>query len=211
LTNVTGVPFDALWLDTLQRICGLAAHEVKGALNGVSVNLEVVRSRAAKPDVPAANVSKFANSASEQLDVVIAMAEALLGLSRPPREPVQPAAIATQVGALLVPAARADGRSLALEALFDDSRVTSADGSVVRIVVASCLLGAMEQSSDARCRAESGSMRPVLRIESCDGGILSVSPDVVAAATSAGIEIVAESSAITISFPRESGEVAETA
>jgi len=36
---------DVLWLDTLQRICTRAAHELKGALNGVSVNLEVVRSR----------------------------------------------------------------------------------------------------------------------------------------------------------------------
>ena len=48
---------DALWLETLQRICGRAAHELKGALNGASVNLEVVRSRATRAEALASSIS----------------------------------------------------------------------------------------------------------------------------------------------------------
>src|SRR5436189_3677566 len=100
---------DALWLATLHRICGRAAHEVKGALNGVSVNLEVVRSRSEKPDAAASAVKQYANSASTQLDSVIDMAEALLALGRPAREPVELAVMIRRFDALLGPAAKADG------------------------------------------------------------------------------------------------------
>ena len=53
---------DALWLDTLQRICTRVAHELKGALNGVSVNLEVVRSRSERQDAPASGVARYAGA-----------------------------------------------------------------------------------------------------------------------------------------------------
>src|SRR5213075_1063560 len=97
---------DALWLDTLQRICTRAAHELKGALNGVSVNLEVVRSRSERPDVQASAVAKFASSAAEQLGAVIAMTDALLWLARPSREPVDIGAVIRRLDALLALVAR---------------------------------------------------------------------------------------------------------
>ena len=81
---------DALWLDTLQRICGRVAHELRGALNGVAVNLEVVRSRSTKSDARASSVSTFAEAAANQLEPVMSMTEALLALgniSTP--EPIQ--------------------------------------------------------------------------------------------------------------------------
>src|SRR5881397_3033593 len=92
-TPPSGMPatstIDALWLDTLHRVCARAAHELKGALNGVSVNLEVVRSRAARPDAPASAVSPYANSAVDQFDIVIEMSVALLSLGRQARSPVE--------------------------------------------------------------------------------------------------------------------------
>ena len=42
-----------LWLAMVQRLMGRAAHDVKDSLNGVAVNLEVIRSRAARADAPA--------------------------------------------------------------------------------------------------------------------------------------------------------------
>ena len=39
-----------LWLAVVQRLMGRASHDVKDSLNGVAVNLEVIRSRAARPD-----------------------------------------------------------------------------------------------------------------------------------------------------------------
>ena len=42
---------DAMWLATLQGICARAAHELRGALNAVAVNLEVARSRSERHGV----------------------------------------------------------------------------------------------------------------------------------------------------------------
>src|SRR5437762_998561 len=53
---------DELWLAVQQEICGRAAHEIKGALNGVSVNLEVVRSRAGQGK-PADAIQRYADAA----------------------------------------------------------------------------------------------------------------------------------------------------
>src|SRR4051794_28248808 len=106
---------DARWLDALHRLVGRAAHEVKGALNGVSVNLEVTRSRALKPEVMASAVAPFANAASDQLDIVIALTDALLALTRPAREPVEIAGETRRIVILLGAAARADGKQVTIE------------------------------------------------------------------------------------------------
>jgi signal transduction histidine kinase len=193
---------DSLWLATLNRITTLAAHEVRGALNGVSVNLEVVRSRAARADVPASNVERFAHAAADQLDAVITLTEALLALARPAREPVDVARAVGQLNALLAPAVRTNGRQLTVEGAFDDPSLTSAGGSAVRGAIGGCLLAAIEASADVRLHPAGGGSAPVIRIESCDGSTWMVGPDIIAVAAAAGIHIVAEMSAATISFPR---------
>jgi hypothetical protein len=198
----SGPGTEALWLDTMQQICSRAAHEVKGALNGVSVNLEVVRSRAEKPDAPASNVAKFANAASEQLETVIAMTVALLWISRPIHQPVELARVVSHLDVLLAPAAKADGRRLAADGAFGQLGTTSADGEAVRLAIGGCLLAATDASADVQYRAVTQEAGPVIRIESCDGAALSVGQKIVAAVASAGIHIGAEPAALFISFPR---------
>ncbi|MBA3891230.1 MAG: hypothetical protein H0X64_11945, partial [Gemmatimonadaceae bacterium] len=88
---------ERLWLETLQLVTARVAHELKGALNGVSVNLDVVRGRSEQPGQPASAVAPFAVAAATQLDAVIDMNEALLALGRRPREPVDVAAVVRQV------------------------------------------------------------------------------------------------------------------
>lgn len=78
----------SLWLVTLQRAIGRASHDVKDALNGVSVNLEVIRSRAARPDTPASAVASFSESAGQQLERLTSLLEAVLALGRAERTPV---------------------------------------------------------------------------------------------------------------------------
>src|SRR3954469_6535780 len=78
---------EGLWLATLQRALGRASHDVKDALNGVAVNVEVVRGRAAKPDALAASVVPFAEAAAQQLDRLTTLVEAVLALGRPERHP----------------------------------------------------------------------------------------------------------------------------
>src|ERR1051326_7842423 len=106
---------DELWLDVLQQVSARTSHELKGALNGVAVNLEVVRSRSAKPDAAAVAVAPFAASAGDQLDAVVGMTEALLKLARPPREPVDIRETLDSLGSPGAPSARADGGSLRIE------------------------------------------------------------------------------------------------
>ena len=192
---------DVLWLDTLQRICTRAAHELKGAWNGVSVNLEVVRSRSERSSSPASSVAKFASSATDQLGMVIAMADALLSLARPAREPVDIGAILRRLEALLASAARADGHRFELRGSIDEIGVTSAIGNAARMVLGSSLLAAIDASSDVECDVRSGASA-VVRIECCDGTAPTLDADVIAVAAEQGIALRAESSVISISFPR---------
>ena len=199
---------DALWLETLQRIVARAAHEVKGALNGVSVNLEVVRARAEKPDNPASAVARYATVASEQLATVISMTEALLALARPMHEPVDAAVLVRRLGALLVPAARAGGGELQLVEPMPEALV-AADASVARLVIGAALLAAVEAGSGGRasCRVVGGDA-PGIRLESA-GGPLPIDETVLQAARDARVQIDVEQSGISISFPRHGGRAVE--
>ena len=76
-----------LWLLTLQRAVGRASHDLKDALNGVSVNLEVIRSRSARPDAPASAVAKFADAAGHQLERLTTLLDAVLALARADQSP----------------------------------------------------------------------------------------------------------------------------
>jgi len=211
---------DELWLEMLQRLCGRLAHELKGALNGVSVNLEVVRSRCEQPSTPAAAVGKYANAASDQLGVVIAMTDALLALGRPERDTVDVGIVIRRIESLVGPAARADSRRLEVDPGVADLGPTSARGNAVRLAISAVLLGATAASAHVVCRAanpgsegkapragsrtENQAAGPVVYVESCDGSTLqeALEPRVVDAAAGAGIHIQAAPSAITVSFPR---------
>jgi signal transduction histidine kinase len=194
---------DAQWLAALQRLVGRVAHELKGALNGVSVNLEVIRSRAEKASAPASSVEGFAVAAAGQLDLVIALSESLLGLNRPAREPVNIGVETRRVAILLGAVARADGRRLTIDdAAFETLGVTTATGSAVRFAVTECLLAAVESKTNIHCVAIADSTAPSIRIETSEGGTIAVAQDSVIAARDGGIHIKAESSAVFINFPR---------
>ena len=87
--STSAAPADAgvLWPVALQRALARAAHDVKDALNGVSVNLEVVRSRASRADAPASAVAPFAEAATQQLERLTALLDAVLALGRSERGP----------------------------------------------------------------------------------------------------------------------------
>jgi len=145
---------DELWLATLQDVVNRAAHEVKDALNGVSVNLEVVRSRAARAGTDAASLGSFANAAADQLEAVTARAEAVLYLARPAKDPVDVAVVLKHLAALLVPATRANGGRLTVE-VGPSSAPTTAPGQPTRLALAAGLLALIKEGG-GRCRLESG-------------------------------------------------------
>jgi hypothetical protein len=196
---------DELWLDVLQRVCARTAHELKGALNGVAVNLEVVRSRSSRPDAAAASVATFASSAADQLDAVVDMSEALLALARAPREPVDVCDTVACLTSLLAPSARADGGSLRVELPSRDVAGTTVRtrGNVVRLVIGASLLTALSRKGDIRCKVNAGE-EMVVHVECADAeGPLELPPDVLAAAATTEITVHSEGHSILLAFPRD--------
>lgn len=191
---------DALWLATLQRLCGRAAHDVKGALNGVSLNIEVVRSRSEKPG---ATVAPYAHAAADQLEGVISMTEALLWLVRSASPGLDVGAVVAKIDALIGASARSDSRRFEVDRSVEAVGTTAADGNVVRLAVAHCVLAALDASADVRvASAISGEGDASLQIECRDGAALATDPELVDIAERAGIQVRAEQSAIFIRFPR---------
>jgi hypothetical protein len=189
---------DELWLDVLQQISARTAHELRGALNGVAVNLEVVRSRSARSDAAALSVAPFASSAADQLDAVVGMSEALLTLDM--NETID------RFVSLLSPSARADGCSLRLEGASRETTAVAvrAPGNVVRLAIGAALLAALARKGDIRCKVDVGD-DVVVHIEFADaeqGGPLELSPDVSAVADAAGIRVHAEGQSMALTFPR---------
>ena len=133
------IDLDRLWLRTLEDVVNRAAHEVKDSLNGVSLNLEVIRSRSSAAYASAESFSAFAESATEQLDHLSARTEAVLFLARPAREPADVAVTLTHLASLLVPTAKSEGGSLVVEG-HATSAPTAAPGQATRLALAAGLL-----------------------------------------------------------------------
>lgn len=199
-----------LWLRTLERVAGRAAHEVRSVMNGVAVNLEVVRLRSGRPDAPASAVASFAQTAGEQFERLTGMTEALLGLARPARPPIDLGAILAQYSALLVPAARAEGVTLEVQARLSDSAPLAVAGDVARMVLGAALLAAIDGRRDAACTVELAETADV-RIVTGDTAALELPPEVVAAATDVGVAVRQDGQRLTISFPRSRATAHETA
>ena len=141
----------ALWLATLQRAMSRASHDVKDAINGVSVNLEVVRSRTARADMPASSVAGFAEAAAQQLERLTTLIEAVLSLGRSAREPADVAITLRRVVAICAASSSAADAGVELaEEQNDASTVTRVRGELLRLALAGPLLDAVEASGQAR-------------------------------------------------------------
>ena len=146
----SAAPADAgvLWLAALQRALGRAAHDVKDALNGVSVNLEVVRSRAGRADAPASAVAPFADAAAQQLERLTSLLDAVLALGRSERTPADVGITLNRIAALCsASSAATDARVTVRDVLQGDAR-TSVHGDAVRLALAAPLLNAVAGRRD---------------------------------------------------------------
>ena len=129
------------WLAMLQQLTSGVAHELRNALNGVAVNLEVVRSRAGREGLAASALGSFAGSASDQLEQVIAMTDALMALARPGQEPVAIGRTTDQVAALVRPVLAANGGALELK--VEGEGTTRVPPAAARLFIAATLQAAM--------------------------------------------------------------------
>lgn len=196
----------ALWLGVWQRIAGRSAHEVKNALNGVSVNLEVVRSRLARAAAdPAASASvtatRFAEVASAQFELLAVLNDAMLGLARPARAPADVAHLLAPLVVLLDPIARAEGGSLIVGGLAAgrDTHV-AASPPLVRLLLAAALDAAVGRGRAVTCRVETGRE---LRVRVAWDGLEPapmVAPEIARAAALGGVGFEAGAHAVTLTF-----------
>jgi signal transduction histidine kinase len=131
----------ALWLHTLQRAIGRASHDVKDALNGVSVNLEVIRSRAARPDAPARSVAQFGEAAGQQLERLTTLIEAVLALGRAEREPSDVAVTLQRIGTVCGASASSSDAAILVDVRNGgESALTGIPSDIVRLAITAPLL-----------------------------------------------------------------------
>lgn len=192
---------DRLWLAQLHRISDGVAHELRNALNGVAVNLEVVRSRSEREGVTARSLASFAGSAAEQLELVIAVTEALVALARPARAPATIGRMADQVLAVLRPPLLVRGGDVRLEVEGEGS--TRVPPDVARLLVAASLTSAaatVKEAGDALlCRVGPGAG---VRMEVAgQGPIGPLDDDVLRVAAEWSVTVRGEGAGITLTFP----------
>lgn len=191
---------ERLWLALLQRLAGGVSHELRNALNGVAVNLEVVRSRSERDGVPAGSLASFAGSASDELETVIAVTEALVSLARPARQPATVGRTADQILAVLRPPLVATGGSVTLEVEGEGSTSVAAD--VVRALVAAALITAAATAGplagEIRCR-----VRPAagVRLDVVATGIGPLADEVLRVAADWAVGVRSDGERITLTFP----------
>jgi hypothetical protein len=196
---------DELWLGVFQRLCDQTAHQFKGALNGVAVNLEVVRSRSARGEAEAPALRPFAEAAAAELESVIQSAEAMLALARSHRGATDIARITRDVAVLASrsTAATEAGKRLTVDKGVERLGTTSAPASVARLAIAAVLLAAIEVSGEVVCSAAGEVGGPAVRV-SCgerDGSRFALSDEVVSVTHSAGVHLDISESGATITFP----------
>lgn len=209
----------ALWLTTQQAIVSRVAHEYKNTLNGVALNLEVVRSRLARaaaggPDARGPAVNTFAETASGEFERLSIQSLALLGLMRPAGDPADVWAIASQLAVIFALAAERDGGRLTVEGTDDGRTRTTASGAIVRLMVAQAMLAALEDgvAHELRCTVgttaapgDEGPRLTMTRIGS--GSAFAVPDDVARVAGEAGIRIDSgDDSSLILTFPPARGE-----
>jgi signal transduction histidine kinase len=192
---------ERLWLDRLYAIGRPVAHEFRNALNGVAVNLEVVRSRA-HGDAPAASMARFADTAADQLESLTGLTDALLALVRPVAEPADVADVTARLATLLGAVARPDGGAVILTVVPDGARVrTTVSGEALRGLVAGLLLDAFDRTARLTCELD-GRAAPTLRL--CrEGGppLPEISADVRALAEQWGVRLDGGQAAWSATFP----------
>jgi signal transduction histidine kinase len=201
------------WLATLQRLTSGVAHELRNALNGVAVNLEVVRSRAAREGLAASALGSFAGSASDQLEQVIAMTDALMALARAGQEPAAIGRTTDQVAALVRPALAANGG--ALDLVVEGEGTTRLPAAAARLFIAATLQAAIsaaratgdaskESGASLTCRvreAEGQEKGVELRVEGAFARTPALDATLATLAREYGVGVVPAESSITSTFP----------
>lgn len=194
-----------LWLAMVQRLMSRASHDVKDALNGVAVNLEVIRSRAEREGTPASAVAPFAGAAAQQLERLTSLLDALMAVARPERDPVD-VGVALRRVATLCTASATPGGGVEVDGSAEDA-VTGLPGEVVRLALAAPMLAAVSgdgKSATVRCVLRLAPTEIRVRIGS-EGGRVGMPTTVADVLRDAGVRWTDEEQdqgVLSLAFPR---------
>jgi signal transduction histidine kinase len=197
-----------LWLAMVQQLMERAAHDVKDSLNGVAVNLEVIRSRASKEGASGASVAPFADAAGQQLERLTSLLDALLAVARSEREPVDVGVALRRVATLCAASASADDAKVVVDDLPADDATTRLPGAVVRLALAAPLLDAVQAeartTSPVRCSLLLAPDEVIVSMAT-DGRRVAMPPGVAEVVKDAGIRWTngtQDNQAFSLAFPR---------
>ena len=192
---------DGLWAETYRELLNRSAHELKGALNGIALNLEVLRSRIDAGKLEQRALGPFAEAAYREFETATARAEALMALGREHRgqSPPDVAMTLKQLATLLVPAAKAEQVELAVEG-YDVSAPTSAAPEAVRLALARGLLALIKEGG-GKCMLEAGA-DAVVRFSHQSASACSLGPVVTSTIAADGIRTTESDGALTLVFPK---------
>lgn len=202
MTLTSAVDINLLWLTTLQEVINRGAHEVKDVLNGLSLNLEVIRSRASNAKANLSGLDLFAMTAAEQLELLSRRTEAVLFLARAAREPADVAVTLKHLAALLVPATKADGGSLAVDGYWK-SAPTSAPALATRLALGAALLAYTKDGGSSSCRLETGA-ETVVRFSHESAATCIMDPAIVSAIAEQGIRHTRSGKDLLLAFQASS-------
>jgi hypothetical protein len=186
----------ALWAEAFQALASHIAHDFRNTMNGVAVNLEVVRARSAR-GAEAAAIAPFAATAAAQFEVATAGAEALLGFARSEPAPADVAAIVVRVSRLAE--LRTKGGMQVNDGSGGGAR-TSAPVELVRTAVARSVLAALADGNTISCEiaVDDGIF---LRVTGVTHTPPPPDPELVAIARAHGVHIVARGQSLELRFP----------
>jgi hypothetical protein len=200
---------ERLWLAALQRATAGASHDVRDALNGVAVNLEVIRSRSARPDAPAAAAAPFAEAAAQQLERLTSLLEAVLALGRTERTPADVGVTLRRLAAVCSASSASGDAAVAVaqEPAASDESTTQVAGDAVRLALGAPLLEAVAGrpggggAGVVRCVIGGTATDVVVTIAGA-GHPLTMPAEVVAAVRAAGVRWTDGPEHLSLAFPR---------
>lgn len=192
------VATEADWVEELGRLAALVAHEVNNLLNGVAVNLEVVRSRAAR-GADTGDIGPFAETASSQLEALTPVVRGMIALSRPAPESPRISTELNHIVAVLKAVAVAKGGDVALE-LAASETPTCVPGATARLLLASAVREAAEPGIRVKCSVADQAEETVVRVAR-EGRRVELPLSVTRAAVDAGVHIEHSADALILRFP----------
>lgn len=145
----------SLWVAAHEELADRVSHELRNALNGVAVNLEVVRSRLGRSGVDVRAVAPFAATAATAMEHLSAVSEALLMLARPPRHPTDVGVLLTSIFTVLEPVARQSNETASFRAPATGEGVTGAPADATRLVLLATALEGVRTGASVACTVTS--------------------------------------------------------